>query len=330
MAGGRRVRLSDVARAAGVSPTTASHAFSGHRPVSPATRKAVLQAAFELGYTGAEAAHRLTVGLLIRPPEAIPGLAFGTTSLAAETGATVLALLGEGFSVTAMNGLEDVGEQLGWLDGFVLLAPNRCDPVLEVLRARDIPTVTYEEPVGVADFDWWVGNDFVESSAKVVRHLHAAGARRVALVAGLTDNAYQRKVISGYLAEVRHVGHSPMLRRADPARGGLAGRRAAGDLLASATPPDAILATSGVFAVAALEEANGRGLAVPDDLLVAATMDGPLGAHARVPITALRSNANDLAHAVAGLMTSRLSGGVPPALHDKVVLELAVRLSTTR
>lgn len=48
----RRATISDVAREAGVSPSTASVVFSGKTPVSDATRRRVLDAATELGYTG--------------------------------------------------------------------------------------------------------------------------------------------------------------------------------------------------------------------------------------------------------------------------------------
>lgn len=48
----RRATIADVAREAGVSPSTASVVFSGKTPVSDATRRRVIDAATELGYTG--------------------------------------------------------------------------------------------------------------------------------------------------------------------------------------------------------------------------------------------------------------------------------------
>lgn len=47
---GGRARISDVARVAGVSPTTVSHAMSGARSVNAQTRERILVAARELGY----------------------------------------------------------------------------------------------------------------------------------------------------------------------------------------------------------------------------------------------------------------------------------------
>ncbi|MDP9224171.1 MAG: LacI family DNA-binding transcriptional regulator, partial [Actinomycetota bacterium] len=45
-----RVVISDVAAAAGVSPTTVSHALSGRRAVSEITRQRILGVVDELGY----------------------------------------------------------------------------------------------------------------------------------------------------------------------------------------------------------------------------------------------------------------------------------------
>ena len=46
----KSVNIKDVARLAGVSPTTVSHALGGQRPVSAATRSACRTAVAELGY----------------------------------------------------------------------------------------------------------------------------------------------------------------------------------------------------------------------------------------------------------------------------------------
>jgi len=48
----RRATIADVARVAGVSPSTASVVFSGKTPVSDTTRLRVIEAADSLGYTG--------------------------------------------------------------------------------------------------------------------------------------------------------------------------------------------------------------------------------------------------------------------------------------
>ena len=59
--------IADVARQAGVAPSTVSHALSGKRPVAVATRERIITAARELGYepnaTAGTLRGRRTVGL---------------------------------------------------------------------------------------------------------------------------------------------------------------------------------------------------------------------------------------------------------------------------
>jgi DNA-binding LacI/PurR family transcriptional regulator len=58
----KNVTLLDVARATGVSKTTASHALNGKGWVKPATRDAVLKTAEAMGYVADPLAQRLSNG----------------------------------------------------------------------------------------------------------------------------------------------------------------------------------------------------------------------------------------------------------------------------
>src|SRR5919197_4659813 len=62
MASRPRVTIGDVARSAGVSPTTVSHALNGKGVVRPATRARVLRTAQRLGYLPNSAARNLRSG----------------------------------------------------------------------------------------------------------------------------------------------------------------------------------------------------------------------------------------------------------------------------
>jgi DNA-binding LacI/PurR family transcriptional regulator len=81
MAGRSRVTIGDVARGAGVSPTTVSHALNGKGAVRPATRARVLRTAKRLGYLPNSAARNLrsgrtmTLGLMF-PREEFSGVEY--------------------------------------------------------------------------------------------------------------------------------------------------------------------------------------------------------------------------------------------------------------
>ena len=72
-----RVTIEDVAAASGVSPTTVSHVFSGHRPVNAETRRMVREIAANLGYRPNAVAQSLrsrrTQTIMIVVPDWTPG-----------------------------------------------------------------------------------------------------------------------------------------------------------------------------------------------------------------------------------------------------------------
>jgi hypothetical protein len=59
----RRPKIVDVAKAAGVSPTTVSHALNRRGQVDPRTRERVIEVARRLGYRPHMGAQRLRTGL---------------------------------------------------------------------------------------------------------------------------------------------------------------------------------------------------------------------------------------------------------------------------
>src|SRR5436305_1797030 len=95
----RRVTIRDVADAAGVSISTVSHALSGRRPISTATKERVFAAAAELGYGADPHARALRtgrsglIGLILRPRDAIHGSMAGTETFTRLLGAIATTVL---------------------------------------------------------------------------------------------------------------------------------------------------------------------------------------------------------------------------------------------
>ncbi|MBS1906139.1 MAG: LacI family DNA-binding transcriptional regulator [Actinobacteria bacterium] len=325
-----RPRLRDVAARAGVSPTTASHAFSGRRPVSPATKAAVLKAAFDLGFVMERDAGQRTVGLLLRPPEAIPGFASGSDAYTSVVGAVLVALLSAGFSVSSFLTLDDIGAQIGRLDAFVLLHPRRGDEVLRALIRRGIPTVTLDRDPDDEEFPWWISADHVANARTLLDHLLERGARHPALIVGSTQNTYLESIAGVYVEQMRARGLPVLVRELDPVRGREGGAAAAESLLRTPTPPDAFLTSSDVFAVGTIEAARARGLRVPEDVLVANMMDSVIAERAVVPITAMKANMQVWASQLTRLLERRLSSAAPLTSHLRLEFDLVERASTGR
>jgi DNA-binding LacI/PurR family transcriptional regulator len=284
----RRATISDVAREAGVSPSTASVVFSGRTPVSDATRQRVVDAAALLGYTGpdprAASLRRGRSGIVGVVFEGPLGAAFldpvttlmmdGLTEGVAELGAGVLLLRDEG----------DPGAQPSLMtapiDAAVLIG---CSTLmresLAVMRARNIPVVVIEGDAGEGVPQIRLDNR--EAQRQAASHLAGLGHREVAIVALPTGPERSR----GWLDAASEADI-----RVDVTRDRLAGARevypdapafaaaassideglAAGRALFArpGARPTAVLAQSDLLATGVLRAAEEAGLRVPADVSV--------------------------------------------------------------
>lgn len=326
--GAQQPTLTEIASVAGVSVTTVSQVYSGKRPVSAETRRKVLQAASSLGYQSARG--KPTIGILVRPREALSGFSFGTTSFANITGAVTLACLNRGFNIFLAEGGDDLTHHVPRLDGCIVLHPNFKDTLLEDLNRKGTPTVSFDPDPGSERFRWWVGIDYAQSFINLLEHMMDSGAQRPAALVGQTDNAYRRSILWTYSGMVTRRGGRPLIRLADNDRGRPAAEASCMELLQKPDRPDAILTSSSVFAVGALESALRLGLRVPEDLMIATAIDGPLAEFARIPVTALRIDITTVAQQVVGLLELRLGNKNPPTTKAPQVMELIARESTRR
>jgi DNA-binding LacI/PurR family transcriptional regulator len=282
-----RPTLAAVARAAGVSASTASLAFSGAGPVSDETRSRVLAVAADLGYGGPDPRARS----LRRGRSGIVGAVLEDTLSNAFRDPINVAMLDGIADVTgpADNSLllltETEGEHTRLLDApvdaLVLFGcSTRLDASVSTVRRRGIPLVSIEAPPmeGVLD----IGEDNVGASRLLAQHLHDLGHRRVAVVALELGPGRETGAITD--ARVAAGTTWPALERLRgtrlvyPDAGGLVtrgswtseGHRAGTQLLdvPASERPTAIIAQSDLLASGVIAAAADLGLSVPGDLSV--------------------------------------------------------------
>src|SRR3546814_4775820 len=149
----RRATIADVAREAGVSPSTASVVFSGRTPVSDGTRQRVLDAAAQLGYTGpdprAASLRRGRSGIVGVVIEGRLGSVFSAPVMTLQMDGLTegVARAGAGLLLLRDRGEEEAEPSLvtAPLDAAVLIGCNaRTRESLAVLRARNVPVVVIE------------------------------------------------------------------------------------------------------------------------------------------------------------------------------------------
>lgn len=331
-----KVTIREVAERAQVAISTVSHAFSGRRPISPATRERVLRAAAELGYDPNPSARSLRtgrsgiVGLVLRPRYAVSGTPDRAETFNRLVGAIATEMLRRGTGLIHVPDLHDPGVARMPMDGCIVAHPYGGDVVLTELIGRGVPVVTVEEDPDRPDLPWAVRLDYTGTVTALLDHLAEQGARSIVLFTGSEDNAWNRRSRETHLAWCARRGYEA---RVDVLSEGLAPTDAAatiGALLAGPRRPDAVIVATSDFAALVGRIAAARGLRVPEDLMIAALTDTEHSRSARPPITAMDLNHEGLAERAVELMLARLAGADEPAEPAVVRPDLRLRASTRR
>ncbi|MFZ1431055.1 MAG: LacI family DNA-binding transcriptional regulator, partial [Geminicoccaceae bacterium] len=259
---GKRVTITDVARAAGVSPATVSQAFNGRRQVDPVTRERIQAVALELGYRPNPTAQRLRTGrsgmiaLLSSMPFAVAAgpsrLGFLMEIAAVAAGAA----LSNGLALILVPPVEHGQLALDALaiDGAILVEPATDDPGLALLRARGLPFVTVGKVAGAEDIPF-VDLHSTWTTNLLLQHLWAQGARQIALMIGRQARNSYLEAETAYADFAADCHMRRRVLRIDETGGETAGRAACRRLLAEAPEIDGICATVDAFAVGALQAA---------------------------------------------------------------------------
>lgn len=194
--GPRPPTIADVARVAGVSRTTVSHALNGIGKVDPRTRERIKQVAGELGYRPNLRAQRLrrgqarAIALASSMPFAVAGgpsrLGFymEVAAAAAESALVhdyALVLVPPVMSGSALYSVD--------IDGAIVVEPDVDDAAVAALKERGLPYVALGRPPSPDKGAPDEGAPYVDLRGGLVAellldHLHEQGARRPALVIG--------------------------------------------------------------------------------------------------------------------------------------------------
>ncbi len=332
--------IGDVARRAGVAPSTVSHALTGKRPISAETRARVLAVAAELGYQPNAAARTLalrrtrTIGLALplsaRPRALSSGPYFEFVGTAAdrlgEHGYTLLCLISRDPGAADLVRLARGGH----VDGMLLMQVRLDDPRVAALRAVDLPVVAIgrtRDPAGLVRVDV----DFAAAAETAVGHLVALGHRRIAFLGGAPDYGFYYHALDGFRRA--HAAHALPL---PPGR--VLSVDAASGLHEALRPllddrgverVTALVTVGDLEAATTLHILAEHGLRVPDDLSIVALYDSPLTALAHPPLTALRSPAEALTAEAVDVLLAMLAGRRPDNPERLLPAELVVRGSTS-
>jgi LacI family transcriptional regulator len=298
-----RVRIRDVAAAAGVHPSVVSRVLSGDERLSvrPETRERVLDAVERLQYRPNRAARALRTQRTMALGLVVPDLANATyaeISRGAEAEASARGYI----LLIAMGRVE---ERLRLLEGRVdgLLYAIATSEAVERMRIPEGPPrllVNRREPV----MGPCVIVDDETAATTATAYLADLGHTALAHIAGPPDVDTARRRAAGFAAELRRRGISIPDDWIVPARfDEHSGYEAAIALLAAQPRPTAIFVANTRAAIGAMAAARALGLEIPGDVSIVGFDETPIVDFLEPPLTTLRRPLAEMgAHAVRMLL----------------------------
>ncbi len=321
--------ISDVAKAAGVSPATVSRVFNGGR-VSAGRVARVRAVATELGFSPNRVARSLrtqqgsVIGLVIPDIENpfFTSLARGVEDAALRTN----------LSVVLCNTDEDVEKEARYLDialgeqmaGVIVAAASRRRSDLSALAARGMPVVAVDRRPRAAQVDA-VMVDNQHGGEEATAHLLEHGYRDIACIAGPAGASTSEERLAGYRAAMRDAGRAEDWIRAHTRHADFrveGGRAAMEDLLAQPARPDAAFVANNLMTVGALQALRGAGVR-PPSFGVLSFGDVPWASLVQPSLSTVQLPSYDLGVAAATLLQERIAGSDKPL--QTVVLRTALQ-----
>jgi LacI family gluconate utilization system Gnt-I transcriptional repressor len=319
-----KIRLTEVAKLAGVSPITVSRFFRTPEVLSVGRRERVESAAKELGYVPNLAARALAsqrtevIGVLI------PSL---TNNVFSDVLRGIYdALDGSRYSIQLANTRYSILQEERLLRLFLAQKPaglivtgiNQTPDSRAIMEQVDCPIVQIME-IGPSPVDMMIGFSHFDASKAAISHLLAQGYRKIGFLGARMDPRVQRR-LEGYRAAMNEAGlfnERLIVTTAVPTSMTLGGTLFA-DLLAKAPDIDAVFCVNDDLALGTLFECKRRHMAVPQQMAIVGFNDLEFMASSVPTLSSVRTNRYEMGKNAAAMVIATLEGRRP----DQGVVDL--------
>lgn len=322
----------DVARAAGISQSVVSRAFSFDASVAKATRKKIFDVAGRLGYRPNLVARSLITSrsnlfALVAEDFTNPlyhSIIAAFSRVAEERGYRLLL-----FGAPPGKRLDDVMATVLQYraDGILALAGTPSDDIIEECRRSAVPIVLLARERGTAHVSSVSCDNFLEAR-RVATLLLDARHQRFAFVASRSrtlsfsidrERGFSETVIA-------HGKDAPIVENGDSTY--IGGYQAAIRLLGRAPRPDAIFCANDAMALGLLDAARHEfGLKIPEELSVVGFDDVPMAAWASYQLSTIRQRVDAMVEAATDILVEHGAAADPTPVSRTISGDLIVRAS---
>jgi LacI family transcriptional regulator len=336
----RAVTLADVARTAGVSPSTASRALNGIGELSDETRAAVAAAALKLKFQPSPIGRSLRTQRTMTVGFVVPDISTPFYAACLKGAARLLGT--NGYRVIAMDSDRSVE---GEIEALRTLVWNRVDGLLlstTGLTADEFEEITSGWPTPCVFFDGVLPGagagsitlDNVGGMAVLIGHLADHGHRRIAHVGGPQNESSAVERSAGFRTAAKEVGMTSANTLevfSDWDRE--SARQVAHALLSQEEPPSAVVASSDDIALGCLRAFRERNISVPREMAIVSFDDPYYGELLEPSLTALKVDPTDLGVRAGDLLLHAIqegNGGTTRVDGGPAYVRLSVQLNPRR
>lgn len=333
------MKLSDIARLAGVSRSTVSRVVNDDPRVSDDVRQRVKQTIAEVGYQPNAAARALAsrrtgiIGMVIPEDFAtvhsdpwFPPLIQSALDAAKARGISIMLLMESVEDPASVGRLMQRFVRARTVDGLLLSNSLGSDMLVPQLQEIGFPYILIGRPV-VA------GRNFVDvnnrsSTAAITRHMLRHGRSRPAMINGpeAVIPALDRRL--GFEDALREAGMDPATVPVVSVEFSRPGAYAAAlELLTRDPRPDCIFAASDAIAIAVMEAASRLDIRIPEDLAVVGFDDIMPERNARLGLTTVRQPVREMAAEAVRLLDDLIQNRAVPPLEVWLEPTLSLRHS---
>jgi LacI family transcriptional regulator len=327
-----RATIAQIARAAGVSISTVSHAFSGKRPISERLRKQIFSIAEQSGYRPHFAAQALatrkthTIGVLSRQAteQYFPQHLEGIAAAASERGYMLSVGLTGGNPVAVQKYLDAYAH--GQVDGALITTADVTDGQIIELATQGVAVITPLRRIAGHDDLMGVDMNMGPIFHKMLEYLYSMGHRQFGFVCGVPEESPERYDTMQAFLRDRGLDLTTT-RQMLGVQSSEDAQSAAVWLMRRHPEITAIVCSSDMLAVGGVMASHELGLRVPGDVSITGFDDMPISRLCIPRLTTVRIPVTELSAMSVHALLDRIEGK-PPTPPRSLSLELLIREST--
>jgi DNA-binding LacI/PurR family transcriptional regulator len=326
---GMNITIKEVAKLAGVSPSTVSRVISDSPRISDETKQTVREIMDELGYHPNAIARSLvnkatnTIGIVM--PQSteraflnpfFPQALSGVSAAAHEQGYCILLSTGK----SEKEQLESIQSIVmgGRVDGVIIMYSSVDNEVMDALEKLRTPIVVIGKPLK-SKATLYVDNDNVEASFSVTEKLIKNGHKRIAFISGSFRLVVSLDRLDGYMNALKKYEipftKEYIVELSEFVKQGAYERTK--QLLSLEERPTALVVTDDVMAFGAMDAIKESGLRIPEDIEVMSFNNVPSAELTSPSLTSVDIDAFALGYESSKLIIEKIKG---EATRDRVIV----------